>query len=221
MCCKGSSMGSCRTSALSNCLPLEKRCLTIRRFLIPRKEKIMQPHFLLHLSLYTHILSITRPTVFFGSKSSSHKGDHRVSDVAQTGKCIFSCVFPWMLVFLFILKRACVCVCGRERGSLPWLHHYTMIHHSAPSSAESLVSPSAACFTDVMTSLALGTTSHTALWSLRWETQTKKVVWMSVPSWWLNVKRAGLHLDSNRVATVKQVITYSSLLLARCGPDHL
>lgn len=50
------------------------------------------------------------------------------------------------------------------RKSLPHLYHYTVIHHSLLlSSAESLLSPSAICFTDVMTSLALDSTSHRAV----------------------------------------------------------
>lgn len=120
---------------------------------IPQGEKSHDPtvtyyHCFLLLSVNAYILSFMGPTFFIGNKSSRHEGNHMVSDVAQRGKCHLNtlseiqCVFP--------------------HECLPWLYHCSMIHHSPLlSSVGSLVSPSAVCFTDVMTSFALGTISHT------------------------------------------------------------
>ena len=197
---------------LEGCCFLPKHTLTIRSLLSPRGKNPITSLSLAIISPY-YFQSLPIYHLSWDPQSSQKTGQAvmkqiiwSVMELKQKSLLNLSsgiCVFTWMPGLLLISDS----VFERETASSDY--HYTMIHHLLLlSSAESLFSPSAVCFTDVMTSLALSSTSHTELWSLRWGTQTENVVWMSVLSWrWNSNKKGMFRLDLNQMSTTKLLVS--------------
>lgn len=98
------------------------------------------------------------------------------------------CIFAWLAVSLLILERVCARHAPPDCISVPWF----IIHNCFLM--QGAFFPIPLRFVLLMWWLHSPwaphhTHTHTQLWSLRWGAQTQTVVWLSVPSRWLNGKR--------------------------------